>query len=225
MSKKNRFEDYNEIQKEFMKMRFDYSFSAAIHLDCLNAATILSYFSHNTTFGQPLKNGKGWTYGSVSRLAGNLPFTQNQILTAISLLEKEGLVIPDFLSQDKFDRSKWYCVTQKGLDLNNGVIFIQKDSTRKCLLLSNGKEVFYDKNGEKTNSEYNSFDVFRDTDNYGFYIYLIRSESENQCKIGYSKDPKRRLTQIKAIYKDAYIESLIKVDVFSETETRKLEKK
>jgi hypothetical protein len=157
MAKKGYLADYSEIEREFMKKHYSYSFTAATHLNCLNAATLLNYFCFWTLQNKAnglktnndfhFKQGRFWTYDSVAALSKKFPLSEKQILTAISNLEKEGLIVSAILNENKFSREKWYSATQKGIDLNSNTIFIQAD--KRCLLVDTGEEVFYGLGGEK----------------------------------------------------------------------------
>lgn len=68
------------------------------------------------------KEGKYWTYGSVSTLQKKyFPYlTTKQVRTAIEVLQKEELIEVGNFNEKAYDKTKWYTLTEKGERLVQG---------------------------------------------------------------------------------------------------------
>ncbi len=60
-------------------------------------------------------DGHYWTYSSVKAFANLFSYmTDKQIRNALATLEKEGLIITGNYNTSRYDRTKWYALTEKG---------------------------------------------------------------------------------------------------------------
>lgn len=61
-----------------------------------------------------------WTYNSCEAFAANYDYiNKSKIYRVLKHLEEEGLIISDEFNKLKFDRTKWYAITEKGEDEHN----------------------------------------------------------------------------------------------------------
>jgi len=85
----------------------------------VNASVIFSNIAYNISQnifnGSNLKDGKYWTYDSVTKILEKYPYmTISQIRTSIKrLLESKYIVIGNY-NNAKYDKTKWYALTAKG---------------------------------------------------------------------------------------------------------------
>lgn len=63
-------------------------------------------------------DGRHWVCNSVNEVACMFPYmTPSKITRSLKKLEDAGLVVSGHHDQDKWNRTKWYAVTRKGLNL------------------------------------------------------------------------------------------------------------
>lgn len=79
----------------------------------VNAAVIYQnivwWCQKNAANGHNERDGRHWTYNSLSAWAQLFPYmTAKQIRTALEKLEEEGLIVTGFFNDQSFDRTKWY---------------------------------------------------------------------------------------------------------------------
>lgn len=79
----------------------------------VNAAVIYQnivwWCQKNAANGHNEREGRHWTYNSLSAWAQLFPYmTAKQIRTALEKLEEEGLIVTGFFNDQSFDRTKWY---------------------------------------------------------------------------------------------------------------------
>lgn len=73
------------------------------------------WLTRNRANGRNLHDGLWWTYNSVSAYKELFPYlTESKIRRAIEHLENEGLIVSGNFNKVKFDRTKWYALTEKG---------------------------------------------------------------------------------------------------------------
>ena len=105
-----------------------YSFDGAIANDVgVNAAVVFHHIAHwikfNEVHDQNLVNGRYWMYDTIANMQKFLNFyTDRTIKNAITKLVEADYLVRDELSQDKYNHTKWYALTEKGAacaDLNN----------------------------------------------------------------------------------------------------------
>lgn len=83
----------------------------------VNAAIIYQnlffWIEKNEADGHNYRDGRYWTYNSVSAYAKLLPYlTLKQIRTAIERLIDNGLILKGNYNEDRYDRTAWYALTQ-----------------------------------------------------------------------------------------------------------------
>lgn len=88
----------------------------------LNQAILLQhlYYWHQINHKKKhnIKDGKVWTYNTVDEFHAIFPYlTPRQISYAFSSLEKDGFVETGNYNKASFDRTKWYTLTEKSLEL------------------------------------------------------------------------------------------------------------
>ena len=63
-------------------------------------------------------DGYYWTYNSIKAFKELFPYvSEKQIITALSKLENEGLIITGNYNKIAYDRTKWYALTEKGFSI------------------------------------------------------------------------------------------------------------
>ena len=84
---------------------------------------IAYWIKYNAIHEQNFINGRYWMYDTVANMHQFLNFlSEHTIKRAISKLVETGYLISDELSQDKYNHTKWYALTEKGMayaNLNN----------------------------------------------------------------------------------------------------------
>lgn len=88
----------------------------------LNQAILLQhlYYWHQINHKKKhnIKDGKVWTYNTVDEFAEIFPYlTSRQISYAFNSLEKAGFIETGNYNKASFDRTKWYTLTEKSLEL------------------------------------------------------------------------------------------------------------
>lgn len=91
---------------------FDPKIAAIVQV---NAAVIYQnitfWVEKNEANGRNLRQGRYWTYNSVSAFAVLFPYlTEKQIRTALKKLLDAGLLLKGHFSDDKYDRTSWYAL-------------------------------------------------------------------------------------------------------------------
>lgn len=105
-----------------------YSFDGAIANEVgVSAAVVFHHIAHwikfNEVHEQNFINGKHWMYDTVANMQRFLNFyTDRTIKNSIGKLVEAGYLVRDNLSRDKYNHTKWYALTEKGMayaNLNN----------------------------------------------------------------------------------------------------------
>lgn len=91
----------------------------------VNCAILLEniryWVDKNKANEQNLHDGKYWTYNSKSAFSILFPYmSYKQIRTALDTLRDEGLVETGTFSDNPYDRTLWYTVTEKGMAILSG---------------------------------------------------------------------------------------------------------
>lgn len=91
------------------KIAKEYGINVAIILDKL-----YHWIEHNKTNNKNFYDGRYWTYNSMDAWCKLIDFmTINTIRRTLEKMEKEGLIITGNYNQSKYDRTKWYALTDK----------------------------------------------------------------------------------------------------------------
>ena len=85
----------------------------------VNCAVILNniyyWITKNEANGENFYDGYYWTYNSTKAFNELFPYlTQKQIETALKKLRDEGILITGNYNENKYDRTLWYAITEKG---------------------------------------------------------------------------------------------------------------
>lgn len=99
----------------------------------VNEAIMLSNIHHwvmsNKAAGRNCYDGKYWTYDTVNSYTAKYPFwTIQNVRTILKHLEKGGYIESGCYNKLKFDRTKWYTLTEKGLSLFNNAFVSSNNS-------------------------------------------------------------------------------------------------
>ena len=100
------------------------------------------WVNHNKQNNINFHEGRYWTYNTQEAYSEQFPYlTRRQIQTALKKLEEEGYIMSDNFNQKKYDRTKWYTLTDKGIDLiissdRKAIELTQK--SKQCTNLCNG---------------------------------------------------------------------------------------
>lgn len=90
----------------------------------VNAAIILAnihfWCEHNRANGTNYHDGLYWTYNSNKAFAELFPYMSgHQISTALNRLIEAGLIVKGNYNENRHDRTLWYAVTEKGMQILN----------------------------------------------------------------------------------------------------------
>lgn len=86
--------------------------------DAIILKNILFWVMKNKENGKHRHDGKYWTYNSVSAFSKLFPyFSEKQIRSILSRLERNGLIVSGNYNTSAYDRTKWYALTDKALEL------------------------------------------------------------------------------------------------------------
>jgi len=82
----------------------------------VNEAIILEMIHFRIGKSNHNMDGRKWWYGSVRHIASHFPFfTEKQVWRIMSSLEKQGALVVSNYNKKKYDRTKWYSVTEEAL--------------------------------------------------------------------------------------------------------------
>ena len=124
----------------------------------VNCALILNnlYFwiEKNEANDKHFHDGYYWTYNSVKAFETLFPYlTSKQIRTAINTLVKEGIIIEGAYSENPYDHTKWYAITEKGKSiLPKGQIDFTKRANR-CTEKGKSNNIYNINNTLKTDNK------------------------------------------------------------------------
>lgn len=86
-------------------------------------------------------DGHYWTYNSVSAFSKLFPYlSARQISTALRKLEDEGYILTGNYNKMKWDRTKWYALTEAGYALVENAESISQNSTMDSPEVSNRED-------------------------------------------------------------------------------------
>ena len=102
----------------------------------VNAAALLHdiafWCRRNAVNGENIHDGKAWTYNSLDAWAAMYPYlSKKQIRLALSKLIEGGYIVDGDWNQNRFDRTKWYALTDAGWEIS-GVDFKEIDVPEKA---------------------------------------------------------------------------------------------
>jgi hypothetical protein len=108
-------------------MNHSFNVNAASYFG-VDAAIILNnlcfWCDKNRANGKNFHDNHYWTFNSVNAFSKLFPYlSSKKIRNALNKLEREGLIMSGRYNRKAYDRTKWYSVTQKGYQANNGAIF------------------------------------------------------------------------------------------------------
>lgn len=102
----------------------------------VNAAALLHdiafWCRRNAVNGENIHDGKAWTYNSMDAWAEMYPYlSKKQVRLAIDKLIEGGYIVDGDWNQNRFDRTKWYALTDAGWEIS-GVDFKEIDEPKKA---------------------------------------------------------------------------------------------
>lgn len=109
-------------------------------------AVILNHFEYwiakNKANEYNYFDGTYWTYNSVKAFKEIFPYlTEKKISSALAKLKDEGIIKTGNYNENKYDRTLWYAITEKGLSiLQNGEMDKTEKENRKT---ENGEPIPY----------------------------------------------------------------------------------
>ena len=75
------------------------------------------WISKNAAEGVNFYDGNYWTFNTTKSLHELFPYIEEQkIKRVIKTLEEENIIISGNYNRNSFDRTKWYAISEKGLD-------------------------------------------------------------------------------------------------------------
>lgn len=127
----------------------------------ISEAILLNHFyfwlCKNRANEKGFNDGLWWTYNSVKAFSEIFPYmTEYQISRALKSLEDKGLLITGNYNKAKYDRTKWYAMTEKAWQLfNDSISGFQQMETAKTTkpLFENQKPIPDIKPDIKTNNK------------------------------------------------------------------------
>lgn len=143
-----------------------HSFDVQIAVECGMVAAVLMetfYFwiDKNRSDGTHYHDGRYWTYSSVKALLVQYPYlTRDKINTALKKLVDKGLILEGSYSENPYDRTKWYALTDLGLSYYESPDENMGENPKS----SNGKsEMYNDGKSEMNNITIYNSNSFTDT--------------------------------------------------------------
>lgn len=115
-------------------MHYIFSKELAIEIG-VEAAIILEnihyWIDHNAKNDKHVYDGHVWTYNSIAAFREQFPFwSENTIRRKLDFLEKEGYIITGNYNKSRYDRTKWYALTDKSIKmLGDSIITKREDAT------------------------------------------------------------------------------------------------
>lgn len=102
-----------------MEHSFDIDIAKDYGINCAIILKHLYYWVNKNRYNEKhFRDGMYWTYSSVKALENLFPYlSKNQINSAIQKLILYGLIVEGNHNKLKFDRTKWYALTEKGFDV------------------------------------------------------------------------------------------------------------
>ncbi len=92
-------------------------------LEAIILQNIYFWIQKNEANSKHFYDGKYWTYNSNKAFAELFPYaTEKQIRTALEKLRREEIIITGNYNKEKFDKTLWYSITDKGYELLAGHI-------------------------------------------------------------------------------------------------------
>jgi len=77
---------------------------------------VLFWLAHNKAFNRNMRDGKPWTFNSVSSYAKLFPYwTEAKIRRYFESLEKQGVLVAGNFNQKKYDKTKWHTVADQSI--------------------------------------------------------------------------------------------------------------
>jgi DNA-binding PadR family transcriptional regulator len=103
-----------------------YSVEEAIFLQ-----NIHFWYKHNKRNNKNFYDGKYWTYNSVYAFTQEFVYlSEKQIRNILHKLETKGLIITGNYNKIAYDRTKWYSITEKGLEILDKLGIHKEEETK-----------------------------------------------------------------------------------------------
>lgn len=93
---------------------------------------IYGWIMKNNANNKHFYNNRYWTYNSARAFAELFPYmSARSISRKLIELQSKGIIMIDNFNDNKYDRTQWYALTDKGLELFNGVIVQEKEEPKE----------------------------------------------------------------------------------------------
>lgn len=93
---------------------------------------IYGWIMKNKANNKHFYNNRYWTYNSARAFAELFPYmSARSISRKLTELQSKGIIMIDNFNDNKYDRTQWYALTDKGLELFNGVIVQEKEEPKE----------------------------------------------------------------------------------------------
>ena len=110
-------------------------------LEAIILQNIYFWIQKNKANSKHFYDGQYWTYNSNKAFAELFPYaTEKQIRTALEKLRREEIIITGNYNKEKFDKTLWYSITDKGYELLTGHIDLRDKADGDAL---QGKPIPY----------------------------------------------------------------------------------
>lgn len=88
------------------------------------------WIDHNAKNNKHVYDGHVWTYNSIAAFKEQFPFwSEKTIQRKLEYLEKEGYILTGNYNKSRYDRTKWYTLTDKSIKLLGASIITKRDDT------------------------------------------------------------------------------------------------
>ena len=166
-----------------------HSFTVEVAVEVgVEAATILNniyFWNLKNWANDKLQDDLPYTYNSAKAFCELFPyFNEKKIYRLLKELEDNGYIVTGNFNSSAYNRTKWYCVTEKFLNLI-GVENFKKSTDEKSEKDLKKKETPFSKNGKSKfeNSENNTTDIITDINTDGKHTQCaIENEIDNKIK-------------------------------------------
>lgn len=102
-----------------MQHSFDVSVATELGIpEAILLNNLWFWIKRNEANEQGFHDGRYWTYNTVKAFLTLFPYlTEKQIRTALNHLKKQGMILTGNYNENKYDRTLWYTLTDKGISL------------------------------------------------------------------------------------------------------------
>lgn len=128
--------------RDISNQHHSFSVAAACKVG-VNCAVILQsiyyWVTKNEANGNSYHDGRYWTYNSVKAFSDMFPYlSKGQIDGVLKRLERDGYIVTGNYNKVKYDRTKWYALTDSGYALMENAKSISKNQEMDSEVSENG---------------------------------------------------------------------------------------